>query len=173
MQPDLSVIRRHGRYRVLAHSQPARLKDGTVIDIHLVQQDPPHLDDRFLRAVLDHELVQSHVFDVRDLAASRELRQGLDDDMRRAHERDAGDLVVLTLRQFYPDAASLLTKIVEESLAKLLPASHFIHGANSQADMFLPAQATPAELTALQQFIAQPPAVRRPLYGRGKEAGHV
>lgn len=131
MNPDLTVIRRHGRYSVLAHSQPARLRDGTVVDLYLVQEaGGNHLNDRFLRAVLDHELIQSHVFDVRDLAKC------LDAEIRTAQDRDAGDLVVLTLRQFYPDGAGMLTRIVEESLAKVLPATHFIHGDSPQVDLF-------------------------------------
>lgn len=128
MHPDLSVIRRHARYSVLAHSQPVRLKDGNVIDLHLVQEadQPP---SRFLRAVLDHHFIQSHVIDVRDLAKC------LDAELRTAQDRDAGDLVVLTLRQFYPDGAGLLTKIVEESLAKLPAANHYTQ-VTGQADMF-------------------------------------
>lgn len=115
MNPDLTVIRRHGRYSVLAQSQPVRLKDGTTLDLHLVQEHglPPA---RFLRAVLDHPLVESHVVDVRDLASC------LDAEIRQLPERDSTDLVVLTLRQFYPDGASLLCRIVEESMCKLPPA---------------------------------------------------
>lgn len=114
---DLTILRRQGRYAVLAEHQPLRLRDGTTLDLHLVQELAQPQPCRFLRAVLDHELIESHVIDVRDLA------KVLDADIRRLPSRDIGDVVVLTLRQFYPDGASLLTKIVEESLAKL-PAPH-------------------------------------------------
>lgn len=113
MSPDLTVIRRRGRYSVLAHSQPARLRDGTVVDLHLVRRDTGHHDDRFLRAVIDHPLIGSHVVDVRALA------KNLDADIRRLPERDAGDLVVLTLRETFRDGAGLLTRLVETSLAKV------------------------------------------------------
>lgn len=112
MKPDLTVIRRQGRYCVLSHSQPVRLRDGTTLDLHLVQEHN-QAPARFLRAVLDHPLIESHIVDVRDLASC------LDAEIRQLPERDSGDLVVLTLRQFYPDGAGLLCRIVEESLAKL------------------------------------------------------
>lgn len=127
---DLTIIRRSGRYAVLAESQPARLRDGTVVDLHRVQEDSHPEPCRFLRAVLDHPLIEGHVFDVRDLASC------LDAEIRQLPTRDAGDVVVLTLRQFFPDGASLLCRIVEESLAKVPPAQaqYSDDGAVSPAD---------------------------------------
>lgn len=110
---DLTIIRRSGRYAVLADSQPVRLRDGTVVDLHRVQEDSHPEPCRFLRAVLDHPLIEGHVFDVRDLASC------LDAEIRQLPTRDAGDVVVLTLRQFFPAGADLLCRIVEESLAKV------------------------------------------------------
>lgn len=114
---DASIIRRHNRYAVLADSQPVRLRDGTVLDLHRVREHNNPEVCRFLRAVLDHPLIESHVVDVRDLDPARTL----DADIRHARPADATDLVVLTLRQLYPDGAALLTKIVEESLDKIPP----------------------------------------------------
>lgn len=127
---DLTIIRRSGRYAVLAESQPVRLRDGTVVDLHLVQEDSHPEPCRFLRAVLDHPLIQGHVFDVRDLASC------LDAEIRQLPSRDTGDVVVLTLRQFFPDGAGMLCRIVEESLAKVLQAQeqYSDDAAISQAD---------------------------------------
>ena len=115
---DLTIIRRAGRYAVLADSQPVRLRDGTVVDLHRVIEQSHPEPCRFMRAVLDHPLIEGHVFDVRDLASC------LDAEIRQLPTRDCGDVVVLTLRQFFPDGAGLLTRIVEESLAKV-PLPHF------------------------------------------------
>lgn len=127
---DLSIIRRSGRYAVLADSQPVRLRDGTVVDLHRVQEDSHPEPCRFLRAVLDHPLIQGHVFDVRDLASC------LDAEIRQLPTRDAGDVVVLTLRQFFPDGAGMLCRIVEESLSKVPQAQeqYSDDGAISPAD---------------------------------------
>ncbi len=124
---DAHILRRHGRYTVLADSQLVILRDGTHLALYRVlenvgKQGQPG-PSRFLRAVLDEPLINSHVIDVRDLAST------LDAEIRSLPVRDEQGVVALTLRQFYPTGAGLLTKIVEESLAKLPQPQELAHAA--------------------------------------------
>lgn len=111
----------HGRYTVLASHLIVELRDGTRLALHQVREHAHPEPSRFLRAVLNHPLVRSHIFDVRD------LRSQLDADIRGLPTRYEQGVIALTLRQFYPDGAALLSRIVEESLCKLATPEEAAH----------------------------------------------
>lgn len=114
---DYTVIHRQGRYSVLAEPQVITLRDGTELPFYRVLEESAGGEpSRFMRAVLGHPLIGSHVFDLRDLAGNLEA------EIRTSPRRDeAGRLATLqnTLRLFYPQGVELLCQILQESVMKL------------------------------------------------------
>lgn len=136
MLTDTRIIHRHGRYAVLAQRQETLLRDGTLLELHPVQEDG--IESTFLRALL-MKGVGCFIVDVRKLVSD------LDHELRVAPTRDRPGTLAHFLRQAFPSGLQFHRRMGESYTAAIV----FLQGGSEDflqpkaaGQRFWPAQVT-------------------------------
>ncbi len=109
MLNEPNVLYKKDRYSILSTSQDLSLRDGTMVQLHLVLVDELQEPSRFLRAIAN-DVAGTFIFNVADLV------EDLDLEIRQMPDRDTMGLISLSLRHKYLTAHSLRTAVIENCL---------------------------------------------------------